>query len=72
MGDPGSTFSEGPNVTKVYMTFILAFVGITNIIVSNYNTSNGSNGVLNPCVAVHWLDDLYDLVRHRRIDCPTQ
>lgn len=34
VGDPGSTFSEGLNVTKVYMTFILAFVGITNIIVS--------------------------------------
>ncbi|KAH8119128.1 chitin synthase-domain-containing protein [Phellopilus nigrolimitatus] len=31
-GNASATFSAGTNVTKVYMTFILAFVGITNII----------------------------------------
>lgn len=35
-GDPSQTFNGGASVTKVYMTFILAFVGITNIIVSNW------------------------------------
>ena len=34
VGDPSETFNNGVNVTKVYMTFILAFVAITNIIVS--------------------------------------
>ncbi|EJD02909.1 glycosyltransferase family 2 protein [Fomitiporia mediterranea MF3/22] len=32
VGNPAETFSSGNNPTKVYMTFILAFVGITSII----------------------------------------
>ena len=35
-GDPSHTFTSGgaPNPTKIYMTFILAFVAITSITVS--------------------------------------
>ena len=34
VGSPADTFASGNNPTKIYMTFILAFVGITSIIVS--------------------------------------
>ena len=39
VGDPSETFNNGVNVTKVYMAFILAFVAITNIIVSQVSCS---------------------------------
>ncbi|KAL5485273.1 hypothetical protein ACEPAI_7915 [Sanghuangporus weigelae] len=32
VGDPSKAFSDGNNASKIYMTFILAFVAITNII----------------------------------------
>lgn len=69
VGDPGSTFSEGLNVTKIYMTFILAFVGITNIIVSCLVGSLLWLFVeVAHLTAVHWLDHIHDLVWHCWID----
>ena len=71
-GDPTTTFSTNDTLTrtKAYMTFILAFVGITSIVVSFALPIHPQNGIPHPgptFSAIRWVHYVPDYPRLHRL-----
>ena len=67
VGDPAKAFSGGNNAIKIYMTFILAFLAITGIIVCRYFLSSGLS-LMHHSVAVCWVHALYACILANGVD----